>query len=59
MTTMKKRAQTVLEYAMIISVVVVALTAMSMYVQRAVQGHLKIIEEQVNSQPTVATAHTP
>lgn len=46
-----KRAQSVLEYALIISVVVAALMAMNVYVQRSVQANLKMIEERVNAQP--------
>jgi len=40
-----KKAQSVLEYALIISVVVAALMAMNIYVQRSVQANLKMIEE--------------
>ena len=47
-----KKAQSVLEYAMIISIVVAALIGMSIYVQRAVQGNLKMIEDRVNAEPS-------
>jgi Flp pilus assembly pilin Flp len=47
-----KKAQSVLEYALIISVIVAALMAMNVYVQRAVQSNLKMIEERVNAEPT-------
>jgi len=46
-----KKAQSILEYAMIISVVVAALMAMNVYVQRSVQANLKMIEERVNAEP--------
>ena len=46
-----KKAQSVLEYAMIISVVVAALMAMNVYVQRAVQANLKMVEDRVNAAP--------
>ncbi len=53
---MRKRknifGQSTLEYAVIISVVVAALTAMSVYVQRSVQSNLKMIEDQVNTDAT-------
>jgi len=47
-----KKAQSILEYAMIISVVVAALMAMNVYVQRSVQANLKMIEDRVNAEPT-------
>ena len=46
-----KKAQSVLEYAMVISVVIAALMAMNIYVQRATQGNLKLIESQVEAYP--------
>lgn len=45
---MIKRGQSVLEYSMIIAVAVAALMTMGVYVRRAVQANLKIIEEQIN-----------
>ncbi len=42
------KAQSTLEYAMIIAVVVTALMAMSIYVQRSVQANLKTVEDQIN-----------
>lgn len=45
-----KKAQSVLEYALIIAVAVAALTAMSTYVRRAIQANLKLIEHQVNGE---------
>lgn len=47
-----KKAQSILEYAMIISVVVAALMAMNVYVQRSVQANLKMVEQRVNAEPT-------
>ncbi len=46
-----RRAQSTLEYAIIITVAVAALTAMSVYVQRAIQGNLRVLEKQVNNEP--------
>jgi Flp pilus assembly pilin Flp len=46
-----KKAQSVLEYALIISVVAAAMMAMSVYVQRSVQSNLKTLEERVNAEP--------
>jgi len=48
---MKRQGQSILEYTMIIAVVVAALTAMSLYVQRSVQANLKVIENQINAEP--------
>ncbi|MBU1124503.1 MAG: hypothetical protein KKC84_00580 [Candidatus Omnitrophica bacterium] len=44
-----RRAQSILEYALILAVVSAALSAMSIYVQRAVQANIKVIEEQTNA----------
>jgi hypothetical protein len=48
---MVARGQSLLEYAMIVSAVVAALSAMTMYVRRAVQANLKLVEVQVNENP--------
>jgi hypothetical protein len=40
-----------MEYALIVAVVVAALAAMSIYVQRSAQANLKVIEDQINTQP--------
>lgn len=45
---MKRRAQTFIEYAVLISVVAAALISMGLYVRRSVQAQLKLIEQQVN-----------
>jgi len=47
-----RRGQGVLEYTLIIAVVVAALGAMSLYVQRSIQASLENIEEQVNANPS-------
>jgi len=47
-----KKAQSILEYAMLISIVVAALMAMHVYVQRSVQANLKMIEDRVNAEPS-------
>jgi len=46
----KKKAQSILEYAILISVVTAALISMSLYVRRAIQANLKTIENQINSE---------
>jgi len=48
---MKNHGQSILEYSLIISVVVAALMAMNVYLQRSVQANLKMIEDQVNVSP--------
>jgi Flp pilus assembly pilin Flp len=46
-----KKAQSTIEYALLIGVVAAAFIAMHLYVQRAVQANFKLIEDQVNSEP--------
>ena len=46
-----RRAQSTLEYAIIIAVAAAALTAMSVYVQRAIMAGLKDVEKQINNEP--------
>ena len=46
-----RKAQSTLEYAIIIAVAAAALTAMSVYVQRAIMAGLKEVEKQVNNEP--------
>lgn len=48
---MKISGQSILEYVMIIAVVVAALLAMNIYVQRSIQSNLKVIEDQINPRP--------
>lgn len=42
--------QSILEYAILISVVSAALITMSLYVRRAIQANLKTIENQINAE---------
>lgn len=46
-----RKAQSTLEYAIIVIVVIAALTAMSLYVRRAVQARLMMVEKQINNEP--------
>jgi uncharacterized protein (UPF0333 family) len=46
---LNRKAQSTLEYAVLIAVVVAACAAMSTYVHRAVRANLKIVEESVNA----------
>ena len=43
-----KKAQSIIEYALLIATVAAAFIAMYLYMQRAVQANFKVIEEQVN-----------
>lgn len=43
----RKGGQSILEYALLISIVAGALMAMNLYVQRAVKSNLKMIEDQI------------
>ncbi len=45
----KLRAQSIIEYTVLIAVVVAAFSAMRLYIQRAINAHLKVIEEQINN----------
>jgi len=47
---MKRRAQSTLEYALIIAVVVGALIAMQVYVKRGIQGRLKSATDDIGEQ---------
>ncbi|MFH1655285.1 MAG: hypothetical protein ABH954_01585 [Candidatus Omnitrophota bacterium] len=46
----KSKAQSILEYSIIIAVIAAALTLMGSYVRRAIQSNLKMIENQVNTE---------
>ena len=48
---LNRRAQSTLEYAILIAIVVAACAAMTTYVYRAVQANLKTVEEQINVEP--------
>ena len=45
-----KTGQSTLEYAVFITLVAAAVTAMSLYVQRSIQARMKAIEDGVNSE---------
>ena len=45
------RGQSTTEYAVFIGVVAAALVAMTVYVRRAVQAHLKLMEIETSAQP--------
>lgn len=45
---MTKKAQSVIEYALLLAIVAAAFMAMNLYMQRAVQANFYMIEEQVN-----------
>ena len=45
------KGQSTLEYAIIVIVVIAALTAMSVYVRRAIQARLMMVEKQINNEP--------
>ena len=45
-----KRAQSTLEYSILIAIVAAAILAMQAYVQRSVQANLKTIEQQINAE---------
>jgi Flp pilus assembly pilin Flp len=47
---MKTRAQSTIEYAVLITIIVLAVVAMNNYVRRAVNANLKNTEEQLNQQ---------
>jgi Flp pilus assembly pilin Flp len=46
-----KKAQSIIEYALLIAVVAAAFMAMNIYAQRAVQANFKLIEDRVNAGP--------
>jgi Flp pilus assembly pilin Flp len=46
-----KIGQSIIEYALLISIVSAAIAAMSLYVQRSVQANVRIIEKQINAHP--------
>lgn len=46
-----KKAQSTIEYAILVAIVAAAFLAMRVYVQRAVQANLKMIELQINASP--------
>ena len=44
-----KKAQSVLEYAVLVAAVAAAFVAMRAYVQRGVQANLNLIEDKINA----------
>ena len=46
----KQYGQSTLEYAVFITLVAAAVTAMSLYVQRSIQARVKTIEDGINAQ---------
>lgn len=48
--TMKK-AQSIIEYALLVAVVAMAFMAMQVYAQRSVQANFKLIQDRVNTGP--------
>jgi hypothetical protein len=46
-----KKAQSVIEYALLIAVVAMAFAAMQVYGQRAVNANIKLIQDRVNAGP--------
>lgn len=51
--------QASLDYAVFIAVVVTALIGMNTYINRAIQGNLKVLEDQLNELPAPSTSVTP
>lgn len=47
----KRRAQSTIEYTLLIAIVAAAFMAMQLYVQRAARASLKVLEDQVNAEP--------
>lgn len=48
---MRNKAQSIIEYAVLVTVIAAAFMAMQVYVRRAVQANLKMIEKQINAEP--------
>ena len=46
---MRNKAQSIIEYALLIAIVAAAFMAMNMYMQRSVQANLNMVEEQINA----------
>ncbi len=49
MRVINREGQSIIEYALLISIVAAAIAAMSLYVQRAVQANVKAIESKVSA----------
>jgi len=50
-----KKAQAILEYAMVVAVAAAALMAMHVYVQRSVQSNLRLIDDRITAKPADST----
>jgi hypothetical protein len=50
---MKNKAQSLIEYSVLLAVVIAAFLAMRVYVERAAQANLKLMEEKANAQPEI------
>ena len=50
MRFLPKKAQTTIEYAVLISLMAAAIITMHLYVRRAFQGNLKTVENQLNDE---------
>jgi len=48
----KQKGQSIIEYALLISIIAAAFIAMQTYMMRSVQGRLKQVEDEIN-QPVV------
>jgi len=46
---MRNKAQSTIEYALLIAIVAAAFLAMNVYMQRSVQANFNVIEEQINT----------
>lgn len=46
-----QRAQHIIEYALVVGLVAAAAVAMLTYIQRAVQGSIKMVEEEALKEP--------
>ena len=47
---MNRKAQSVIEYALLIAIVAAAFMAMNIYMQRSVQANFNVVEDQINTQ---------
>ena len=50
MRRIASKGQSTLEYAVFVTVVAAAISAMAVYVRRAVQANLKAVEDQINAE---------
>lgn len=46
---MRRKAQSIIEYALLIAIVAAAFMMMGVYMQRSVQANFNLVEEQVNA----------